>query len=92
MKTNSIKLNPKNPRIIKDSQFQKSLKTLSLFIKYWSKENQNIVDIFGGSGSTMAACEQLNRKCYMMELDPKNCQIILDRMKKCYNLDAIKLN
>lgn len=81
---------------LKDEDFghkhQKSLKTLSLFIEYWSKEKQNIIDFFGGSGSTMAVCEQLNRICYMMELEPKNCQIILDRMRKCYNLDASKLN
>jgi DNA modification methylase len=81
---------------LKDENFghkhQKSLKTLSLFIEYWSKEKENVIDIFGGSGSTMAASEQLKRNCYMMELEPKNCQIILDRMKKCYNLDANKLN
>lgn len=81
---------------LKDEVFshkhQKSLKTLSLFIEYWSKEKENIIDIFGGSGSTMAACEQLKRKCYMMELDPKNCQIIINRMEKCYNLDAEKIN
>lgn len=81
---------------LKDENFghkhQKSLKTLSLFVEYWSKEKENVIDIFGGSGSTMAACEQLNRICFMMELEPKNCQIILDRMKKCYNLDASKLN
>ncbi len=82
----------KNLKEEKLHNHQKSLKTLGLFIEYWSNKKQLVVDIFGGSGSTMAACEQLNRKCYMMELDPKNCQIILDRMKKCYNLDAIKLN
>lgn len=80
---------------LKDEDFghkhQKSLKTLSLFIEYWSMANQNVIDIFGGSGSTMAACEQLERKCFMMELDPKNCQIIINRMKKCYNLEAIKI-
>jgi DNA modification methylase len=42
----------------------------------------NILDLFGGSGSTMVACEQLNRKCYMMELDPKYCQVIINRMRK----------
>ena len=38
-----------------------------------------VVDLFGGSGSTMIACEQLNRKCYMAELDPHYCDIILER-------------
>ena len=36
-------------------------------------------DVFGGSGSTLIACEQLNRKCYMCELDPHYCDVILQR-------------
>jgi DNA modification methylase len=42
----------------------------------------NILDLFLGSGSTMVACDQTNRKCYGMELDPHYCQVIIDRMKK----------
>ena len=38
-----------------------------------------VVDIFGGSGSTLIACEQLNRKCYMMELDPHYIDVIIQR-------------
>ena len=38
-----------------------------------------IVDLFGGSGSTLIACEKTNRKCYMMELDPKYCDVIIKR-------------
>ena len=55
-------------------------------------DSKPILDIFLGSGSTMVAAHQLNRKCYGMELDPKYCQVILDRM---YNLDPtleIKIN
>ena len=45
-----------------------------------AKEKANIiVDLFGGSGSTLIACEQLDRTCYMMELDPKYCDVILQR-------------
>ena len=36
-------------------------------------------DLFGGSGSTLIACEQLNRKCYMAELSPEYCDVILQR-------------
>ena len=46
--------------------------------------SKNIFDPFLGSGSTMVASHQLNRKCFGMELDPKYCQVIIDRMK---NLD-----
>lgn len=47
-----------------------------------SKINDVIYDCFLGSGSTMVAAHQLNRKCYGMELDPKYCQVIVDRMLK----------
>ena len=42
----------------------------------------NVIDLFGGSGSTLMACEQLNRKCYMMELDPKYVDVIIDRWEQ----------
>jgi len=44
-----------------------------------SKKNQIVLDGFGGSGSTLIACEQTERSCYMMELDPKYCDVILTR-------------
>jgi site-specific DNA-methyltransferase (adenine-specific) len=47
-----------------------------------SKLNDIILDVFLGSGSTMVAAQQLKRKCYGMELDPKYCQVIVDRMLK----------
>lgn len=46
-----------------------------------SKLKGGVYDAFLGSGSTMVASHQLNRKCYGMELDPKYCQVIVDRMK-----------
>jgi|Deesub1362A_J573_1020465.scaffolds.fasta_scaffold01443_16 DNA modification methylase len=45
----------------------------------YSQENQNICDPLGGSGTTLIAAEQLNRTCYMMELDPAYCQVIINR-------------
>lgn len=47
-----------------------------------SKKDDVILDIFGGSGSTLIACEQTGRKCYMMELDPKYCDVIRKRYWK----------
>ena len=47
-----------------------------------SESNDHILDLFGGSGSTLIACEQLGRKCYMMELDPKYCDVIRKRYWK----------
>ena len=57
-----------------------------------SKENDLIIDFFGGSGSTLIACEQLNRKCYMMELDPKYVDVIIARWEKYTGQKAIKIN
>lgn len=60
---------------------QKPIRMLTEIINNHIKGNI-IYDGFLGSGSTMVASHQLNRKCYGMELDPKYCQVIIDRMKK----------
>ena len=57
-----------------------------------SKEKDLTLDLFLGSGSTMVAAHQLNRKCYGMELDPKYCQVIVDRMHKLDPSLEIKIN
>jgi site-specific DNA-methyltransferase (adenine-specific) len=51
-------------------------------IKNSSKPQDIVLDQFGGSGSTLIACEQLNRFCYMNELDPKYCDVIRKRYAK----------
>jgi hypothetical protein len=55
-------------------------------------DNKTILDIFSGSGSTMVAAHQLKRKCYGMELDPKYCQVIVDRMMKLDPSLEVKIN
>lgn len=55
-------------------------------------EGMKVLDVFGGSGSTLIACEQLNRKCYMVELDPKYVDVIIDRWEKLTGNKAVKLN
>lgn len=70
---------------------QKPIELSSWFITKYSEENNKVVDLFGGSGSTLIACEQTNRKCYMMELDTHYCQVILDRWEKFTGEVAIKL-
>lgn len=57
-----------------------------------SKENDIVLDVFGGSGSTLIACEQLNRKCYMMELDPLYVDVIIQRWENLTGKKAVRLN
>ena len=61
-------------------------------IKSSCPEGGLVIDSFLGSGSTMVAAHQLKRKCYGMELDPKYCQVIIDRMKKLDDSLIIKIN
>ena len=58
---------------------QKPVGMLADILKDFSEENDSILDCFGGSGSTLIACEQLDRKCYMCELDPKYVSVIVNR-------------
>ena len=65
---------------------------ISYQIKNSSKEGDIVADAFGGSGTTMIACHQLNRKSYLVEYDPKYCQVIIDRMRKLDPSLVIKRN
>jgi DNA modification methylase len=58
---------------------QKPTSLISWFFNNWGKENDIVVDLFGGSGSTMIACEKLGRTNFTMELDPKYCDVIVKR-------------
>ena len=70
----------------------KPILLLAPLIQNSSKENEIVADGFLGSGSTMVAAHQLKRKCYGLELDPKYCQVIVDRMKKLDPSLKIKRN
>ena len=61
-------------------------------IKSSSRENEKVLDLFGGSGSTLIACEQLNRKAYLMELETKWVQVIIERYLKFTGEEEIKIN
>lgn len=76
----------------KQSTLHPTMKPIDLIaklIKNSSKENDIILDLFGGSGSTIIAAEQLNRSCYAMELDPKYCDVIVKRWETLTNKGAI---
>jgi len=71
---------------------QKPTELAKWFFEQWGNKNDLVADLFLGSGSTMVASHQLKRKCYGMELDPKYCQVIIDRMKKLDPTIKIKKN
>ena len=71
---------------------QKPIKLPERAMNNSSKKNNIILDLFLGSGSTMVAAHQLQRKCYGMELDPKYCQVIVDRMLKLDPSIEVKRN
>ncbi len=60
----------------------KPVRLIAKLIGNSSRERERVLDIFGGSGTTMIACEQLNRICYMMELDPHYADVIIERWEK----------
>ena len=61
---------------------QKPVGMLGDILKDFTKEGEIVLDCFGGSGSTLIACEQLGRKCRMIELDPHYCDVIIARWEK----------
>ena len=70
----------------------KPVEVIAWAIQQAKERAEVIVDIFGGSGSTLIACEQLNRKCYMAELDPRYVDVIIDRWETFTGEKAVLLN
>ena len=70
---------------------QKPIKLASWFLNRYSEQDSVVLDLFGGSGSTLIACEQLNRKAYIMELDPKYVDVIIKRWEEYTGQKAVKI-
>ena len=70
----------------------KPIALCSRAIKSSSREEETVLDLFGGSGSTLIACEQLNRSAYLMELEPKWVDVIIARWEKFTGQKAVLLN
>jgi DNA modification methylase len=70
---------------------QKPIKLAEWFINKYSQKDNLIIDLFLGSGSTLIACEQLNRICYGMEIDPIYCDVIIKRWEELTQKKAVKL-
>ena len=80
----------------KNHPTQKPIEIMSWCFEYADRHSKNeiklVLDTYLGSGSTMVTSHQLKRKCYGMELDPKYCQVIVDRMRKLDPSLVIKRN
>lgn len=71
---------------------QKPVGMLGNILNDFTEEGDCVLDCFGGSGSTLMACEQLNRTCYMMELDPHYVDVIIARWEQFTGQKAVSLN
>jgi len=71
---------------------EKPVEVPAMAVSHSSKENDVVLDLFGGSGSTLIACEQLNRKCYMVELSPEYVDVIIKRWENLTGQKAELLN
>jgi site-specific DNA-methyltransferase (adenine-specific) len=91
-KTPTTILRADKPQKNTEHPTMKPILLIAPLIQNSSKEGWIVSDAFLGSGSTMVASHQLNRKCYGMELDPKYCQVIVDRMLKLDPTLEVKRN
>lgn len=64
---------------------------VSHFIENFTNKGESVMDLFGGTGTTLIACEQTKRRCYMMELDPHYCDVILQRWENLTGKTAVKI-
>jgi site-specific DNA-methyltransferase (adenine-specific) len=88
-KTNIIHIRPTHNEFANIHNAVFPIELPSHFISNFAKDST--LDLFGGTGTTLIACEQLNRKCYMMELDEHYCDVIIDRWQKLTGKTAVKI-
>lgn len=70
---------------------QKPIALVVWFLNRYTEDGWNVADLFGGSGSTLIACEKIGRKCFMMELDPHYCTVIIKRWEQYTGKQAVLL-
>ena len=84
-------MNEAKPTVNDIHPTMKPIKIIARLVKNSSRKGEKVVDFFGGSGSTLMACEQLGRQCYTMELDPKYVDCIIERWETFTGEKAVKL-
>lgn len=85
-------IDEKRPTRSESHPTMKPVSLLARLIKNSSKPGELVLDTFGGSGSTLIACEQLKRRCCMMEIDPKYCDVIIERWESFTGEKAVLLD
>ena len=90
-KTSTTVIDEDKPARNTEHPTMKPLKLLARLIKNSSRQGDIVLDTFGGSGSTLITCEQLKRRCYTMELDPKYADVIVKRYIKFTGCEQIQL-
>lgn len=80
------------PTKSKEHPTMKPVELLGEILLNATQQGDVVLDTFGGSGSTLIACEQLNRTCFMAELDPHYCDVIINRWETLTGEKAVRLN
>ncbi len=80
------------PKVSLEHPTMKPVPLFAYLVANSTKKDDLVLDLFGGSGTTMIACEQLNRCSFLMELDPHYCDVIITRWQKFTGLKAEKIN
>jgi DNA modification methylase len=90
-KVSTTVLNEDKPTRNADHPTMKPLKLLARLVKNSSRQGDSVLDTFGGSGSTLITCEQLGRRCFTMELDPRYADVIVKRYINFTGADTVTL-
>ena len=90
-KVSTTILNEDKPARNDDHPTMKPLKLLARLVKNSSRQGDIVLDTFGGSGSTLITCQQLGRRCYTMELDPRYADVIVKRYMKFTGVTQVEV-
>ena len=75
----------------RDHNAQKPVDVIRIAVENSSDRDENVLDLFGGSGSTMVACEQIDRNSFTMEMEPKYCDVIVRRYIRATGKTDVRL-
>ena len=89
-KTATTAIHEDRPSVSSEHPTMKPVKLIARLLRNSSKPGWTVLDPFGGSGSTLIACEQLGRRCLTMEIDPQYCDVIIARWERLTGREAVR--